>query len=357
VAIWALEYTGYLPAAYLRGATWHGHEMLFGFTLAVMTGFLFTAVRNWTGQPTPTGSLLAAYAALWFAGRALVLTPYTLAASAVNAAFPLAVAIGIGIPLARSGNRRNFFFLAFLVALSAITLAMHLAALGILALPQVVSVQVGLDLVLFIMAVMGGRVIPMFTNNGIPGARATRHALVEKLALGGVLLLLGADLLQAATTVTALIALGVAAANATRLYLWQPWRTRSNPLVWILHAAYGWIVVHLILRALAALGFIAEPLALHALTIGGIGGLTIGMMTRTARGHTGRPLTADGFELACFVLVQFAAAIRVFGGMLLPGAYTMTVIAAAICWSSAFALYSVRYWPVLTRPRIDGKAG
>jgi len=357
VALWTCEYTGYLSPGYLRVPVWHGHEMLFGYTLAVVTGFLFTAVRNWTGRPTPTGALLAAYAALWVAGRMLVLTPYALTAALVNAAFPLAVAVGIGIPLIRSGNRRNYFFIALLVVLSLATLAVHLSFLGILGWPQLVSVQVGLDVVLFIMAVMGGRVIPMFTNNGIPGAQATRHPLVEKLALGGVLVLFAADLLQASAIVVAVLALAVAAAHAARLYLWQPWRTWSSPLVWILHAAYGWIVIYLVLRALAALGFIAEPLAVHALTIGAIGGLTIGMMTRTARGHTGRPLIADRFEAMCYVLVQLAAAIRVFGGILLPGIYLTTVIASAICWSSAFALYAIRYWPVLARPRIDGKPG
>lgn len=357
VAFWTAEYAGYLPAGYLRVPVWHGYEMLFGYTLAVVTGFLFTAVGNWSGQPTPTGALLAGYAALWIAGRVLVLTPYALAAALVNAAFPLAVAVAIGIPLVRSGNRRNYFFIALLVLLGLAPLAVHLSFLGVLDWPQLAGLQVGLDVVLFIMAVMGGRVIPMFTNNAIPAAQARRHPLVEKLALGGVLALFAADLLQASTTVVAVLALAVAAAHAARLYLWQPWRTRAAPLVWILHAAYAWIVVYLMLRALAAFGFIAEPLAVHALTIGAIGGLTIGMMTRTARGHTGRPLTADGFEVTCYVLVQLAAAIRVFGGMLLPGIYLTTVIASAICWSSAFALYAIRYWPVLSRVRIDGKPG
>jgi uncharacterized protein involved in response to NO len=116
-------------------------------------------------------------------------------------------------------------------------------------------------------------------------------------------------------------------------------------------------VVYLALRAAAALGVIAEPFAVHALTIGAIGGLTIGMMTRTARGHTGRPLMADRFEVICYVLVQVAAVVRVFGGAFLPDIYLTTVIVSAICWSSAFALYAIRYWPVLSRARIDGKPG
>ena len=96
---------------------------------------------------------------------------------------------------------------------------------------------------------------------------------------------------------------------------------------------------------------------MHALTVGAIGGMTIGMMTRTARGHTGRPLVVDSFEVACYVLVALAAAIRVFGGMLAPQAYLAMLIASGICWSAAFALYAVRYWPVLSRPRLDGKPG
>ena len=104
-------------------------------------------------------------------------------------------------------------------------------------------------------------------------------------------------------------------AHAARLWLWQPWRTRATPLVWVLHAAYAWIVVHLALRGLTALDLIGGSVAAHALTVGAIGGMTLGMMTRTARGHTGRPLVADGFELAMFWLIHIAAVIRVFAGL------------------------------------------
>jgi len=358
IPLWAAEYAGWLPSAgYLRGALWHGHEMLFGYTLAVVTGFLLTAVRNWTNRPTPSGRWLAALATLWVAGRLLVLTPFGIAAALANAAFPVAVAVGIGVPLARSANRRNYFFVALLLLLGAVVLAVHLSYLGILALPPRASLQVGLDVVLFVMTVMGGRVIPMFTNNGVPGTRARRVPWLEKLALASILALLAADLLQAPAPWIGWIAGVAALAHLARLALWQSWRTLRTPLVWILHAGYAWIVVHLGLRALAAAGLVAEPLALHALTIGAIGGLTIGMMTRTARGHTGRPLKADGFELACYLLVQLAAIARVFGPMLVPGAYLATVVASAGLWSAAFAIYAIRYWPVLSRPRLDGMPG
>jgi uncharacterized protein involved in response to NO len=357
VALWALQYAGVLPAAYLGSAIWHGHEMIFGYTLAVIAGFLFTAVRNWTGRPTPTGRVLMGLCALWLAGRLLVLAPYGVAAALVNAAFPIAVAIAIAVPLARSGNRRNYFFAGLLVLLGAAELAVHLSLLGALRLPARPGLQAGLDVILFVMAVMGGRVIPMFTNNGVPGANARRHATVEKLALGGILILLAADVLAVPAPALALVALGCALAHGIRLALWDSWKTLKTPIVWILHAAYAWIVLHLALRALAAMGWVAEPLATHALTVGAIGGLTLGMMTRTARGHTARPLVADGAEVACYVLVQLAAVVRVLGPLAFPATYLASVVASGLLWSTAFALYFLRYWPILTRPRLDGKPG
>ena len=355
VLLWAAQYSGWLPAAYLQGPLWHGHEMLFGYTMAVVAGFLLTAVRAWTGQPTPVGAPLMALAALWVAGRVLVLTPLGTLAAAVNAAFPVAIAVAIAIPLLRSRNVRNYFFVGLLALMGALVAALHLALQGAFEFPPRLGLLLGLDVMLFIMVVMGGRVIPMFTNNGVPGAGATRHALVEKLALGSVLFLFVADLFQLQTQIVVAIALVAAIAHGVRLYLWRPWRTLAAPLVWILHAAYAWIVVHLALRALSGLEWTAGSYSIHALTVGAIGGLTLGMMTRTARGHTARPLIADGYELAVFVLIQIAALVRVFGGMASPGLYMASVQLSALLWAAAFGLYAVRYWPVLTRPRLDGR--
>lgn len=357
IALWIVQYAGLLPIAYLRGPVWHAHEMIYGYTVAVIAGFLFTAVRNWTGRPTPTGGWLIAACALWLAGRLLVLSPYGLAAAVVNAAFPVAVAIGIAVPLVQSGNRRNYFFVGLLVLMGAADLVFHLALLGVLDLPARPGLQAGLDIILFVMAVMGGRVIPMFTNNGVRGANARRHATVEKLALGSTLVVLVADVLSAPASVLALLTLFCAVAHGIRLALWDSRKTLGTPLVWILHAAYAWIVIHLVLRAAAAMGWIAEPLAIHALTIGAIGGLTLGMMTRTARGHSARPLVADGAEVTCYALVLLAAAVRVLGPLVAPSAYVAGVVGSGLLWSAAFALYFFRYWPILTRPRLDGRPG
>ena len=357
VALWAAQFSGWLPVSYLPGPLWHGHEMLFGFTLAVVAGFLLTAVRNWTAQPTASGGALVALAALWVAGRALVLTPFATAAALANAAFPLALAVAIGIPLWRARNARNYFFLGLLALMAALVAALHLALLGAVTLPPRLDLVLGLDVMLFIMAVMGGRVIPMFTNNGVPGAGAERSRAVEGIALGAIPVLFIADLAQASAGAIAAVAAVAAAAHGARLALWRGWRTLRVPLVWILHAAYAWIVVHLALRAASAMGWVGESFAIHALTAGAIGGLTLGMMTRTARGHTGRPLRADGYETACYVLVMAAAIVRVFGGMAVPAWHLASVQASALLWSAAFGLYAVSYWPVLTRARLDGRPG
>jgi len=357
VALWAAQVSGVLGQAWLQGPLWHGHEMLFGYTLAVIAGFLLTAVRNWTGRPTPEGAPLMALAALWLAGRVLVLTPFGVAAAAVNAAFPVALAVAIGIPLARAGNARNYFFVGLLLLMGALVLALHLAWLGVVVVPPRLGLGLGLDVVLFIMAVMAGRVIPMFTNNGVPGAGAGRHPLVEKLALGSLLLLFVADAFQLPAAAVAALALVAAAAHGTRLFLWHSWRTLSTPLVWILHAAYAWIVLHLLLRGLSGFGWLGVSFSVHALTVGAIGGLTLGMMTRTARGHTGRPLRADRWEVAMFLLVQAAALVRVFGGMASPALYLASIQLSGLLWAAAFGLYAVRYWPVLSRARLDGGPG
>lgn len=357
IPLWALQFSGLLGHPYLNGPIWHAHEMVFGFTLAVIVGFLFTAGRNWANQPTPTGWTLGGLAALWLAARILVLTPFAIAAAAVNIAFPLAAAIALAIPFARSGNRRNYFFVGLLALLSVAAGVVHLSQLAVIDLPPMPGIEVALDVVLFIVTVMSGRVIPMFTNNGVPGAGASRNAWVEKAALGLVLGLLVADALGLKGTIPASLAIVGCAAHAWRWVLWRPWKTRRAPLVWVLHLAYLWIPVHLALRALAEFGVATQSSATHALTVGAAGGLIIGMMTRTTRGHTARALLADRFDTACYLLVFLAAVVRVGVPLFSPAHTIPAVLCSAFLWSAGFGLFAVRYGPALFRPRLDGKAG
>ncbi|NLD56249.1 MAG: NnrS family protein [Burkholderiaceae bacterium] len=356
ILVWIAQYSGLVSQPWLAGPVWHAHEMLFGFTVAVMAGFLLTAVATWTQQPPTRGAVLAGLALLWLAGRILLFTPFGSAAAAANALFPAAVAVAVAVPLVRTGNRRNFGFIALMLLLGAFALLVHLAAGGTVALPATLGLQAGLDVVLIVMAIIAGRVVPMFTNNGVPGTRASRHPLLERLALGSLLALLAADVLQSDGWLIATLALLAAAAHAGRLLLWRPWRTLRTPLVWILHASYAWIAVHLALRGFAALGWLGSSVATHALTVGAIGGLTLGMMTRTARGHTGLPLRAGRAELAMYLLVQLAAIARVGGGFV-ESLYLVSLQASGLLWAAAFSVYFVRYLPILWRPRADGRPG
>jgi uncharacterized protein involved in response to NO len=357
IGLWAAQFAGWMPRPYLSGPLWHAHEMLFGFALAVVVGFLLTAGRNWTNRPTASGMPLAALAALWVAGRVLVLTPFGWAAAIVTTALPLAAAAALGVPFWASRNRRNYFFVGLLVLMGVAELAIHLSQLGVLDLPAWLGVQIALDALLFIMAVMGGRVIPMFTNNGVPGAGALRHAMVERVALGSVLALLAADLLQWHGIAFAAIAAFSALAHGLRWALWKPWKTRHAPMVWVLHAAYAWIPLHLALRGAAELGALSTSVATHALTVGAAGGLIIGMMTRTTRGHTARPLHADRFDVACYVLVLLSALVRVLVPLAAPAWTLHAVVCSAGLWSAGFALFALHYAPMLVRPRLDGKPG
>jgi uncharacterized protein involved in response to NO len=344
VPLWAAQFAGWLPGA---NPLWHAHEMLFGYAFAVIAGFLLTAVRVWSGRPTPTGLSLGLIASLWLLARFVAL--YSLQSAAwVDLAFAIAVAIGIGRPLLASGNRRNWFFIGLMLVLGAASIAFtRYSRIGLF---------VGLDVVLFIMAVMGGRVIPAFTNSAIPGAGARRNQVVEYGALGSVLLLLILDLMELFVP-AAIVCLIAAPFHAVRLALWSPWATRSRPILWILHLSYAWIVVHLVLRGLTGFDLVASGFSTHALTVGAIGGLTLGMMTRTSRGHTARPLEVGGAELAAYVMVHAAAAVRVFLPLVFPEAYVAFIVASAALWFAAFGLFTLVYIPILTQPRLDGKPG
>jgi uncharacterized protein involved in response to NO len=341
VPLWAAQYAGWLPGA---NPLWHAHEMLFGYAFAVIAGFLLTAVRAWTSRPTPSGAALAGIAALWIAAR--LSAPYSLQVSSIlDALFAVALAWGIGQPILASRNR-NWYFIAFVLALGAASLAFQ-------ARPQV-ALAVGLDVVLLVVAIMGGRVIPAFTNNAVTGAGARRNRWVEYGALGSVILLLLLDLFQLPVWPVALAAAGL---HAARVALWAPLATRGRPILWILHLSYAWVAVHLALRGLAGLDLVSPALATHALTVGVVGGLTLGMMTRTSRGHTARTLKVGAWEIAAYVLVHAAAIVRVLFALLLPGAYVAFVQLSAALWFAAFAVFTVAYYPILSRPRLDGQPG
>lgn len=355
--LWALQWSGILDNFFLMPPLWHAHEMLFGYALAVIVGFLLTAARVWTGRETISGKPLACLFGLWVVSRILVLTPLLWASAASNVAFVLFAAICLARPLLASKNRRNYVFVPVLALFCLATLSVHLAELGWIKLPAWIGIRFTLDLVLLVMVIMAGRVIPVFTNSGIPGHRAERHPFIDVAAPLSIVALLIANLSQLSAGYLALITAAAASVHASRLILWKSHRTGNTPLVWVLHVAYFAIVVYLVLRTLGALEFISPALATHSLTVGALGTLTFGMMVRTARGHLGLPLIANRADVWIFLLIIAAAVVRVAGPAISYWLHDMAVVVSSLLWASASLVFIVQYGPMLCRPRVDGKPG
>ncbi|QIL43381.1 NnrS family protein [Acidovorax sp. HDW3] len=360
VPVWIAAFLGHiqLPLAQpLAPLLWHGHEMLFGFAAGVVAGFLLTAVKAWTGRQTPRGPLLAVLVLLWLAARlAVFFAPYAVFAVIDMLLLP-AVALALLRVLIQSGNKRNIPLISLLLLMALANGAFHLAVLGVLTLSAVTALYAQLGLIVMVVCVMTGRVLPMFTKNVTPGLVIRipprfEPALLAATALALLLWVLGAPALLVA--VAALLAGGL---HAVRLWLWHPQVTLGRPILWVLHASYAWLPLGFVLLALAQLGLLPLSLAVHAFGVGVIGGLIIGMVTRTARGHTGRPLQAGRGETLAYAFVLLAAVLRVLVPALQPAWYAYAVEGAACLWALAFAIYLFIYTPWLTQTRLDGKDG
>ena len=352
--------SGFAFNTYYGELGWHSHEMIFGYTSAVVAGFLLTAVRNWTERPTPTGGYLAAMAALWLGGRILPLFPESLPGwliALVDLAFLPVVAIGIGIPLVRSGEKRNLSFLLILAGLFVGNLYFHLELLGY---PQPLAhkgIFLGLHVIILLIVIMGGRVIPFFTERALLGVVIRRRPIIEWLAPTGALAFALAEFVPADPWIVGVCAASAAIVNGIRLASWYTNRFWRVPLLWVLHLGYNWIVAGFCLAAVAAFGTIPTQFTTHAFTAGGIGVLTLGMMARVALGHTGRPLRVGPAMAVAFGLVNLSAFLRTLLPIWYPDRLSEFVIFSGALWCIAFIIFVASYMPILTQPRIDGRAG
>lgn len=359
VPLWLAAYAGHLRLpGDLPPVDWHAHEMLFGFACAVIIGFLLTAGRNWTGLDTPSGLPLALLAGLWIAGRLAMLGGPSVIRSLVDLAFLPVAAFALGRVLVRARSRRNYFVLVVLGALAAANVLFHARALGLLAGDPLQGTHFALALVIVLTTVIGGRVIPMFTVNGLRGAVGylpSPRRDVAAIGLTALALLAWAGRLPAG--IAGALAIAAAAAQLLRISRWNGWAARKVPLLWILHLSHTWIPLGLVLLALAQWRLLPASAAMHGLALGTMSGLILGMITRTALGHTGRMLVAGPVETAAYVALHVAVLARVLPPIVAPGVYPEGLHVAALAWCIAFALYLVRYAPMLWRPRVDGKPG
>jgi uncharacterized protein involved in response to NO len=360
VPLFLLELSGYVrPAGYFVPMYWHAHEMLFGFTAAVLGGFLLTAVANWTGRATAERGALALLVALWTAGRIGMLLPeqFQRYAAVADLAFLPALFIACARPILAAKSRRNYSFLGIIAVLFATNAIHHAAMLRFVPFAWIARANlVAVDVLVLALVVMTGRVVPMFTRNALGAEQIRTEPVFERLAMGCVIGLVVLDAMEAPALAVGCAGLLGAVFTGRRMFHWGSLRSARTPLLWILHAGSLWIVAGLCLRAAAAFSWIPFQSGLHALTAGAIGSLTLGMMTRVGLGHTGRMLAVPPHIALAFGGVLAGALVRVLAPVFWPGAIAPLAV-AAVAWSGAFAVYLATYAPVLFAPRVDGKPG
>ena len=344
---------------YYDAITWHGHEMVFGYTVAVIAGFLLTAVRNWTGVPTASGLPLALLAALWLAGRVAPLLPVLLPGwliAAIDLAFLPTLAAVLARPLLLRPQPNQLVFLPLLFGLAAADAMVHLQMLGVTTATARPGLYAAVDVVVLIIAVVGGRVLPFFTQRGV-GAEPRRRPAVEGVVwatTAGVVLI---DLFSLPAAVAVPVCAAGAVAHAVRLAGWYDRRIWQVPLLWVLHLGYAWVAIGFALKAAVAAALVIPMVGLHALTAGAIGVLTLGMMARVALGHTGRALQVSAAVAFAFALINGAAAVRTLAAAALPNWYPQTILVAGALWLAAFAIFVAEYAGILVRARPDGREG
>ena len=360
VAWWWAEFSwGLLRPGQLAGTLWHAHEMVFGFAAAVIAGFLLTAAQTWTAVATPKGWRLAVLVVAWLAGR-LGLWWYSAITAWIDLLFLPLVAVALWQVLAKANNKRNYFLVVLLAVLTAFNAAFHAAVHGLIQISALGAVEAALFIMVVLITVIGGRVMPMFTANGVPGVRQYKRAWLERLvialtAIGLTLFVIGAEQVGAAGVAAVLLLAAIA--HAVRLVGWGAFQTHRKPILWILHVSYAWIPIGLVLMALQALGIVSTSAAIHALAVGAVAGMMLGMMTRTSRGHTGLAMQAGRSEVTAYICIQLGALARVAAALAGPALYTPLIALAAALWVLAFGLFVARFAPVLMTPRSDGKPG
>lgn len=357
VPLWLMTALGKpLLAPALPTLLWHGHEMIYGFASAVVVGFLFTAARNWTGLATPSGAPLAALAALWLAGRVALLSLPLLPAAIIDLCFLPVCGVLLAKVLIRGNSRRNYFVLLILALLTFANLAFYAASTGAAAISPLNMLHCAVALIATLTTVIAGRIVPSFTANALK-TTPRQAPWLDRLAIAST----AAALLLWACGITGAIAAAIAAlavgSQIWRCLGWRPGPTWRVPLLWILHLSHGWLILALLAAASAALGLPGGVVVLHLLTVGVISGLILGMITRTALGHTGRLLRAGGIETAAYALLQFALLTRVLPPLLAPDWYRLGLMISGTAWSLSFLLYLLRYAPMLIAPRVDGREG
>lgn len=350
-----------LPTAFPPNV-WHAHEMAFGYGEAVVAGFLLTAIPNWTGRLPLQGGSLAVLVLLWFCGRLAVLfsSMIGLQASAIgDLAFPAVFLAVVAREIVTGRNWRNLPMVGALALLLIGNALTHADAVGLSSASEVGN-RLGVATLLMLVSLIGGRIVPSFTRNWLvkqaPNtATPAQFDYVDRIALVTTVVALLAWALTPEGALTPWLELAAGGALAARLARWQGERTLAEPLLWVLHLAYGWLSIGLLLLGLNGVTPLLPPTAaLHALTVGAIGTMTLAVMTRATLGHTGRALVAGPRTTAIYAMITLAALLRLMAP-LLGSHYVLALSLSAVTWCGAFGGFVLFYFRPLTRPRVGAE--
>jgi uncharacterized protein involved in response to NO len=345
---------GVAPAGPFQGMRWHAHEMIFGYLAAIIAGFALTAVPNWTGRLPLSGLPLAGLVGLWLAGRfASSFVASVTWAAVIDVTFLFALAAAIWREILAGKNARNVPIALLITIFALANLQFHLE--GLWPELQGYGQRLALGVTTLLIALIGGRITPSFTHNWMARMglepRPETFGWFDKLTL--VLLAVAAAcwIVQPMALPSGLALLAASIVHLARLLRWRGVWTAQEPILLVLHIGYLWLVVSLALLGVSALNpsYLAPSTALHALTAGAIGTMTLAVMTRASLGHTGREIKAGGATLAIYVLVNMGALLRV-AAPLFPGDYLIALMVSGIVWGAAFALFVLSYGPILLRP-------
>lgn len=350
-----------LPAAAHSPFAWHAHEMTFGFATAAIAGFLLTAVPNWTGAIPLSGRPLSILFFLWIGGRLVMLISASLhptLVAAVDVSFLPVLAGCAARQLFLKPAARNLVFLVLVALLTLANAGFHLGSQGWAKIDPLAAARAGLLIVVIMITIIGGRIIPAFTRNWlhirkIDSPYPLRHPTLDVASVLSVMAFVALATAEAPRGLTGGLALLAALLNGVRLIFWRGFTARGEPLVWILHLGYAWLVAGLALAALSMLASaVPLSLAMHALGTGATATMILAVMSRASLGHTGRPLRAPRLVVWSYCLVNLAALLRVLGPIAMPGNTLIVHVAAALAWIAGFVLFAIVYGPILTTERI-----
>jgi len=366
IVLWLLMYRGVITLSPLGGGYWwHIHEMIFGFGGAIIAGFLLTAIQNWTGTRGAQGTTLLLLFTLWLVGRLVILFPDLLGNSIttiIDLSFLPTVAFVLAKPIIAIKQYRNLFFIPLLLLFTLANLEMHLAIYYPNSFIITFSAYAGVMLVTFLMSVMAGRVTPMFTANGTNTAKVNPLPWLDKITNGSLGIAMLYLLLQPVIGFSELsfgVLLIIAGVFQTMRWLrWKPWITLNVPLLWSIHISIKFIAYGLILLGLSYLiTDIPSNHLWHLLTVGGMGGLILAMISRVSLGHTGRPLSPPKAIVFAYFSIILAALVRSIGPWVLPEKTLMFIDISGTFWLLAFGIFVVTYAPMLMSARKDGRPG